>query len=283
MRKLPFLIFGVVFLIISVSSYAQTLYPEKAQSGSAVVKASVGQYYLNITAYQSPNASVVIQTISELFLSSTTADNAGYFTFSNVLITQDFPGFCFTAVDFKRIGESRSCVEINSIVNEDLIYNDIFLPPTIGLSKKQITVGEDAQIYGYSMPFAKVDISFDDESITLQADELGYYEYIFANPPAGTYAFSSRAVLGENTSLEPKNKAILEVLTVPEKIQQDLTGFARDTEKKFPGALFLVPLLIIFIALLIALIWKTKPKFVYAIFDKFKKKYPMHHDYFLFR
>jgi len=282
MRKLAFLIFGVVFLTSSIPSHAQNLFPEKSQSGSAVVKASVGQFYLNITAYQSPNASVVIQTLSELFLSSTTADDAGYFSFADVLITDDFPGFCFTAIDFRRVGESRSCVEIEEVVTEDQSYNDIFLPPTIGLSRKQITVGEDAQIFGYSMPYAKVDISFDEETVTLQADESGYYEYLFDNPPAGTYAFSSRGTLGESISLEPKNQAILEVRTIPEKIEDDLTGFAQDIEEKFPGALFLFPLLIILISLLIALIWKTKPKFIYAFFDKFKKRHPMHHDYFLF-
>lgn len=282
MRKLSFLVFLVVFLLTASPSYAQNLIPEKAQSGSAIVKASVGQFFLDITAYQSPNASVVIQTLSEIFLKSTTADDAGYFQFADVLITEDFPGFCFTAIDFRRIGESKSCIEIEEIVTEDQTYDDVYLPPTIGLSKKQITVGEDAQIFGYSMPHAKIDITVEGETITMQADESGYYEYLFEEPDAGTYRFTSRGVLGEKESLEPRNQAVLEVLTITDRVEQDLTGFAEDIEDKFPGALILVPLLILLIALLIALIWKTKPKFIYAFFDKFKKRYPMHHDYFLF-
>jgi hypothetical protein len=282
-------IFLFVFLLALIflnpnPSYAQTtLIPEKAQSGAAVVTASVGDNYLNVNGYQSPNASIVIQTASGIFLESTTADGNGYFSITNILITDDFPGFCFTAIDFRRIGESESCVDITEVVTESQTYSDIFLPPTIGLSRKLIAEGEDAQIFGYSMPQAQVDIKFEGESITLQADETGYYEFIYEDVPAGVYAFSSKGKLNGIDSLEPKNKAILEVLTLQEQIRQDLTGFIEDVERKFPGAIILISLLILLIALLIALIWKTKPKFIYAFFDKFKKRYPMHHDYFLFK
>jgi len=279
-------VFSVVSLLIFKPniSYAQTtLIPEKAQSGSAEVTASVGDKYLNVNGYQSPNASIVIQTTSGIFLESTTADGNGYFSITNILITDDFPGFCFTAIDFRRIGESESCVDITEVVTESQTYSDIFLPPTIGLSRKLIAEGEDAQIFGYSMPQAQVDIEFEGESITLQADETGYYEFIYEDVPAGVYAFSSKGKLFGVDSLEPKNKAILEVLTLQEQIRQDLTGFIEDVERKFPGAIILLSLLILLIALLIALIWKTKPKFIYAFFDKFKKRYPMHHDYFLFK
>lgn len=278
-------VFSVALIFFNpYPSYAQTiLFPEKAQSGSAVVKATVGDNYLSVNGYQSPNASIVIQTTSSIFLESTTADGNGYFSIENILITDDFPGFCFTAIDFERIGESESCVEITETVTENQTYSDIFLPPTIGLSRKLISVGEDAQIFGYSMPQAQIDIEFEGESITLQADETGYYEYIYEDVPAGVYAFSSRGKLNGVDSLEPKNRAILEVRTLPEQIRQDLTGFIEDIERKFPGAIILISLLILLIALLIALIWKTKPKFLYVIFDKFKKRYPMHHDYFLFK
>ena len=283
MGILTVLIFSVVFLIHNQASYAQNLIPERAQSGSTVVTASVGQYYLNVEGYQSPNASVVIETINGIFLTSTTADGDGYFTISDVLITENFPGFCFTAIDFRRIGESESCIDIDEAITENQTYNDIFLPPTIGLSRKIITAGEDAQIFGYSMPHAQIDLEFEGTTVTMQADETGYYEYIYEDVPAGVYAFSSRGKLNDVDSIEPKNKAILEALTLQEQISQDFGGFLEDTERRFPGALLLVSLLLILITLLIALIWKTKPKFIYAFFDKFKKKHPMHHDYFLFQ
>lgn len=277
------IIFLFVFALFSISSAdAQILLPEEAQSESPVVKATVGEFYLSVDGYQSPNASVVIETTSGVFLKSTTADGDGYFSMSDILITDDFPGFCFTAIDFKRIGESESCVNIENIITEDQTYSDIFLPPTIGLSKKLIAAGEDAQVYGYSMPFAQVKINLDGETITFQADQVGYYEYLFEDVPAGIYTFSSRARLQEVDSLEPKNKAVLEVLTLQEQIRQDLTSFAESVEDKFPGAMILIPLLILLISLLIALLWKTKPKFLYIILDKFKKRHPMHHDYFLF-
>lgn len=278
-----------IFLVISFFSLIQpahaqtTLFPEKSQSGSAVVTATVGQFYLSIEGYQSPNASVVIQTLAEIFLNSTTADGNGYFTIPNTLITDDFPGFCFVAIDFRRIGESKSCVEIEDVITENQVYSDIFLPPTIGLSRKLITAGEDAQVFGYSMPFAQVDIDFDGETITMQADETGYYEYIFEDAPAGVYTFSSRAKLEGVDSLEPRNKAVLEVVTIQDQIRDDITGFVEDIEQRFPGAILLFSLLILLIALLIALLLKTKPRFLYTFFDFFKRRYPMHHDYFLFK
>lgn len=278
-----------IVLVVSLFSFTgqanaqTTLFPDKAQSGSAVVTATVGQFYLSIEGYQSPNASVVIQTLSEIFLNSTTADGNGYFIIPNTLITDDFPGFCFVAIDFRRIGESHSCVEIENVITENQVYSDIFLPPTIGLSRRLITAGEDAQVYGYSMPFAQVDIDFDGEIITMQADETGYYEYIFEDAPAGVYTFSSRAKLSGVDSLEPRNKAVLEVVTIQDQIRDDITGFIEDIEQRFPGAILLFSLLILLIALLIALLLKTKPKFLYAFFDFFKKRYPMHHDYFLFK
>lgn len=284
MRIFLFVFLVAIFLVNASFSHGQTiLYPEDAQSGSAVVTATVGDNFLNVNGYQSPNASVVIQTTSGIFLESTTADGNGYFSITNILITDEFPGFCFTAIDFRRIGESESCVDITEVVSEDKTYSDIFLPPTIGLSKKLIAAGEDAQIFGYSMPHAQVDIEFEGESVTLQADETGYYEFIYEDVPAGVYAFSSQGKLDGVDSLEPRNKAVLEVITIQEEIRRDITGFIEDTERKFPGAIVLISLLLLLIALLIALIWKTKPKFIYAFFDKFKKRYPMHHDYFLFK
>lgn len=275
-----FILFIIFFLFFKTSSsFAQTIFfPEKAQSGSSSVSATVGEHHLSVEGYQSPNASIVIQTTSGIFLDSTTADGNGYFTITNLLITENFPGFCFTAIDFRRIGESESCVDIDEIVTEDKTYSDIFLPPTIGLSRKLISVGEDAQIFGYTMPNARVDINFENETITMQADDVGYYEYVFEDAHAGVYAFSSKAVLGESSSLEPRNKAILEVVTLQDQVRDGVTGFIEDVEKKFPGAILLISLLLLLLALLIALILKTKPKF---IFDFFKKKHPMHHDYFL--
>lgn len=268
----------------STNSYAQAeLFPEFAESGAAVVIASVGDNYLNVNGYQSPNASIVITTTSGIFLQSTTADGNGYFGITNILITDNFPGFCFTAVDFERLGESESCVDIEETITENQTYSDIFLPPTIGLSRRLISAGEDAQIFGYSMPHAQVDIEFEGESVTMQADETGYYEYIYEDVPAGTYAFSSTGKLNGVDSLDPLNKAILEAITLADQIRRDLTGFVQDTERKFPGALVLLSLLLLLLLLLLALLWKTKPQIFYAFFDKFKRRYPMHHDYFLFK
>ena len=264
-------------------SLAQTTPNPNPESGSATVTASVGEYFLIVSGYHSPNASVVIQTSTEVFLNSTTADGNGYFTIPNTLITKDLEGFCFLAIDFRRIGESESCVYIEDVITDDKTYSDIFLPPSIGLSRRLITAGEDAEIYGYTMPNAEVKIEFDEEVITMQANEVGYYEYLFEDAEPGVYSFTSRATLSNEDSLDPKTKAVLEVVTVPEKVITDITDTIDDVEDKYPGALFLISLLLILLLLLLGLIWKTKPRFIYAFFDKFKKRYPMHHDYFLFK
>jgi len=278
------IIFVLHFFLIENKVYAQILTPNpNSQSGAATVTAAVGEYYLIVSGYHSPNASVVIQTLSEVFLNSTTADGNGYFTIPNTLITKDLAGFCFLAIDFRRIGESESCVYIEDVITDDKSYSDIFLPPSIGLSRRLITAGEDAEIYGYTMPKAEVKIEFEEEIITMQANDVGYYEYIFEDAQPGVYSFSSRATLSNVQSLEPRTKAVLEVVTVPEKVITDITDTVDDIEEKYPGALFLISLLIILLLLLLALIWKTKPGFIYAFFDKFKKRYPMHHDYFLFK
>lgn len=284
MRIISFLFVVAFYFLNAIQSYAQIeLFPEFSESGSAVVTATVGDNFLDVNGYQSPNASIVITTKSGIFLQSTTADGNGYFSMTNILITDNFPGFCFTAIDFERLGESESCVDIEETITENQTYSDIFLPPTIGLSKRLISAGEDAQIFGYSMPHAQVDIEFEGESVTMQADETGYYEYIYEDVPAGTYAFASYGKLDGVDSLDPLNTAVLEAITLAEQVRQDITGFIEDTEKKFPGAIILLSLLLLLFALLLALLWKTKPQIFYGFFDMFKKRYPMHHDYFLFK
>jgi len=271
-------IFAILLFVFSRTASAQVPHPEFSESGSSVIRASVGRFYLSISGYQSPFASIVLTTKSGQFLRSTTADSGGYFTLTDILITEDFSGFCLIAVDFKRIGESEACIDIDTPVTQNLTYADIFLPPTIGLSRKIINAGEDAEIYGYTMPFAKVYLTINEEVVTLTADSTGFYKYLFEDVPAGSYTFSATAELNGKSSLPPTKKVTLEARSIVGQI----TEIPKEVAEKLPvsniGLLLLALLLLIAIGILL---YKLRFRLWVIIVDKFRKKHKMHHDWFL--
>ena len=63
---------------------------------------------------------------------------------SNILINSAETTYCFQAVDFRRVGESDACITIPGPIIQDVTYKDVFLPPTIGISEKQINAGPPA-------------------------------------------------------------------------------------------------------------------------------------------
>lgn len=270
------LVFALIFL--TKTAHAQVYFPQFSKSGSSTINASVGRFYLSVSGYQSPFASIVLTTKSGQFLRSTVADNNGNFTLTDILITENFDGFCLIAADFKRIGESEACIDITTPVTQNLTYTDIFLPPTIGLSKKTINEGESAEIYGYTMPFAKVYLNVNGKIITLSADSSGFYKYLFEDVPAGTYTFSATAELNGKTSLPPTKKVTLEARSFTSQIAQ----VPQEVASKLPllniGLILLALLLLIAIGILL---YKLRFKLWVIFIDKFRKKHKMHHDWFL--
>lgn len=270
------------FFIKPQPAYSQTLFPQQAQSAPVNVQATIGRYYLSITGYQSPYASIVMTTLSGLFLRSTTADSNGYFTITDVLINDTFPGFCLTAVDFKRLGESETCVRFDEIVSDNKRYADLFLPPTIGLSKELINAGENALIQGYTMPGALVYLSIDGKIIEIQADETGYYSYSFEDVPAGVYVFSATSQLDGKTSLEPENTVTLEALSIPGQISQQGSDIIEKIEDKVPFSLLLFLLVaLLLLAIILFLLYRLRAPIIVFFFDFFLKRKRMHHDWFL--
>lgn len=268
---------ALLFAVGSVKAQAVE-FPQFAESGSSVVTASVGRFYLSVSGYQSPYASIVLTTKSGQFLRSTTADSGGYFTLTDILITESFDGFCLIAVDFKRIGESEACIDVATPITGNLTYTDIFLPPTIGLSKKVINAGEDAEIYGYTMPYAKVYLTINGEVVTLTADFAGFYKYLFLDVPAGRYSFSATAELNGKISLPPTKKVTLEARSIVGQIAE----IPREVAKKLPLlniGLILLPLF--FLVAIGVLLYKLRFKLWVIVVDKFRKKHRMHHDWFL--
>jgi hypothetical protein len=223
-----------------------------------------------------------LTTKNGVFLRSTVADSKGYFTITDVLVTDTTYGFCLQAIDFKRIGESDACIDFKGPLTSDVTYSNIFLPPTIGLSKKVINAGQDALIYGYSMPNATVSLTIEGKTITLTTDSSGFYQYTYKNVPAGVYRFTATGELDGKKSLPPTNNAVLEVLSLPKQLEQETTNITQNVTNTIPQDIvffaFLALLLLIAIGILL---YKLRLRIWVTFIDFLRRKPKMHHDWFL--
>ncbi|MDE2588331.1 MAG: hypothetical protein KGL95_01525, partial [Patescibacteria group bacterium] len=173
LAKSSFIIFsGIIFFVNSIftsPAIASTFTPP---GQSTDVSAKVGSYYLSLSGYIAPYASIVL-VANDLALKSTVADANGYFAIPNVIVNQGFSQFCLDAVDVKRLGESYTCLTIPPI-NDNYTKDNIFLPPTLGVERSEVNVGDNAVAWGYSMPGASVTVhSSDGRTFTTTADATG--------------------------------------------------------------------------------------------------------------
>jgi hypothetical protein len=283
-RLIPVIIFLFIFFSSTLFSYALV----KKSSGPIRVSGSVGGFYLNISGYISPYASIVL-TSDGIFYRATVADKLGYFFISEILIREGFSHFCLEAIDIKRIGESITCFNFPPAKGK-IDMKDIFLPPTLGLSRTEIGEGGSIIASGYTMPGAKVTLHLSNgKFLTVTADNTGYYEFKLENIKAGKYELYSTAEYGDKQSLEPTKKAKLSALTLWEQ----LWAFISNTFGKiwrFLSSLSLGPLwigipIIISIIILVLKIWPEKFTFIYdnrlvALLPGRKKK-KLHHSWWM--
>ena len=278
-------LFAIVYSLLSIPyllfpspAFAATIYPGNAPVN---VSARVGEFVVNISGLASPYASIALYSEGQ-FLRSTVADGGGYFYISQISVKSGFSSFCLQAVDFKRIGESEACLEFEPVLaSRD--FKDIFLPPTIGLFRKQINAGQEALIFGYTMPGAKVDIKIrDGKTFKVTADESGYYQYRYKNVPKGSYYLSSTSEFEKKKSLPPKREVKLEALSIPARVALTTQGFLEKIWELLTTTIYgflLVMLLLLIIIIILILI--LKPAWSKIIFDKLKKRKVMHHDWLL--
>lgn len=265
--KRIYFIFTICYLIFTIGGASAAAPTPK--TGEVGVKVEVKGFVINISGFTSPYASIVL-TIEGQFMSSTTTDSQGNFSFINIGANPGLSEACFDTIDFKRLGESQSCLTFAPL-SQNQSFTNVFLPPTIGLYKKQINAGEEALIYGYSMPGAQVEVKLDTGKIfSVAADSGGYYEYRYKNVPAGKYLVSSSARRDKQISLLPKKKAELASLTlasqVEEKIKEGLkVGLAEDLKRKDQavtqtnyGILLLIALWVLFPVIILILVVKKK-------------------------
>lgn len=212
MKKILPIILGLI-LFISLTSFlnAQIKPPFGGGLGSKV-SGTVGEYYLNISGFSSPFSSISLY-IDNIFIRGTVADEKGNFSISQVLIKLGLSNFCLKATDAKQLGSSDSCISFPPTTGS-YEKNNIFLPPTLALSKNQIPEGSSTTAYGYTMPGAEVTLHLSDEStLTTKADSSGYFEFILKDLKAGKYTVYATAKYNNIDSLAPSKKLDLTVLS----------------------------------------------------------------------
>lgn len=266
-------------------AHARTLQSSGLRSN---VKASVGEYYLNITGFASPYASIIL-TVDGTVYRTSVADDKGDFSITGVLIRKGFSSFCLDHLDFKRIGESEACFSVPPATGS-ITKKDVFLPPTIGLERTEIAAGSDAVVFGYTMPGSTVTIhSKDGKTYLVQADDTGYYTLTLKNLPAGTYELYATAVYHQRPSEVPSKTVKLVALSWWQQFLEWLKKLITAIIDRFTslglGPLWLVFPLIPLITWLILRIWPerftiiTDSRMFGWLFGRKKKK--LHHAWFM--
>jgi hypothetical protein len=267
MKKILLAVVFLAFvLVLPEKALSQFSYPQG--SLPTTITASVGQFYVNISGFASPFASIVLSS-NGVLLRSTVADSSGRFFLSQVLVRDGKNKFCFTVVDFRHLGESQSCLEAD-IDKTPYSLSNILLPPTIAVSKKEVKTGETVYVFGYTMPNSKVTIRINKtQTITVQSDGLGYYTYKFEKLPVGTYALFASAKYKDKDSLEPLAGVTLKAVSLPAFVGRTLLDILRQIWKFLTTSLALFVILVFVLLLFIFFIWRRL---------RSKK---MHHDWFL--
>lgn len=271
MRRL--LLILLIFITIANLATTKSLSQTQSQTFRTEVKATVGEFYLNVSGYISPFASLSLTTTDGTYLQSAVADQFGNFSFNGIPIKRGFSGFCITAIDFKRIGESVTCFTFPA-ATDSITMTDIFLPPTLGLLRKVIKEGSSAIAFGYTMPGAKVVLYLNNKPIiTTEADENGYYEFNIKNLKAGRYNLYAKARYKEKDSLSPTKQVLLKSVSAPEEITGRLTDLLKKLRDLFTSiARNILWLAIPLIILIIILLKKLYPGW----FSKFRRR-KLHH------
>lgn len=284
MKRILYITIAIIILctVFTPSVFAQYVTP-RGKLGTDV-KAAVGELYLNISGFASPYASIVLTTLDGILLRTAVADSRGQFYISQVLINKGLTGFCLTTIDFKRLGESTTCINFPPATT-DITKNNLFLPPTLGLFRKVINAGGTAIAFGYTMPGALLTIHLDNGmTLTTRADSTGYYKFEIKNLKAGTYKLFSTAEYKNEESLLPTKKVELNALSFSEQqlsfLQEIIKKIVKFLTELGLGLLWLALFLIILIIiLLIKLFWARIKGWFFIIFGKKRKKEDKKEEY----
>jgi hypothetical protein len=155
---------------------------------------------------------------------------------------------------------------------------DIFLPPTLGLSRTTVNEGGSATAFGYTMPRATVTLHINDQLLTTTADANGYYEFALQDLKAGNYSLYATANYKQKESLKPSKKLKLESLSKPKQVANSIGNWwdalLRFLRNWFWNPLWLVIPILILIIILIRKLWGRR--FINPL-----KKRLLHHSWWM--
>lgn len=209
-------IYFVVLILLPTQVFGQQIYAPPI-THAVSVGAQIGEFTANISGFIAPYASVVM-TIDNTVVRSTVADANGNFFISQIAIKGGFDHYCLTAEDVKRLGQSKACFSFTPATG-NYTKTGIFLPPTLGLYKKEINAGQTAKAWGFSMPGATVTLHLSDgRTLTTTADATGYYEFDPKFEKAGDYELFADASYKKQQSENPVDKVKLKALSVGQQV-----------------------------------------------------------------
>lgn len=259
------------------------------QSGVTNITVTIAGNTLNVNGYIAPFASVVL-TIDGNVITSTTADANGDFSFSNVVVPKATSTVCFDSVDYKKLGASEACISVTPI-DGVISKSGVFLPPTLGVQRTDVTVGDGALLFGYGMPGAKVTVHLNSAvGCEVTTETTGYYTCTITIQKTGQNELFADATLNGRASEAQLKKILIQGITlvkpttVPTQAPFQLPGFPQ---------LFAIPwwvwllLVLIVIILIIILLRKYRPEAIPAVgvpkvqlrhaFDFLFKSKKLHH------
>lgn len=273
-------------LVLSMISPVIAIQTKKITKPPVKVSARIGEFYLDLTGYASPYASIIL-TSGGVFYRSAVADKDGLWSINDILINKNFSSFCLQHIDYKNIGESTTCLTVPP-ADKDITKKDIFLPPTIGLQRSEIVAGSDAVVFGYTMPGSSVTIHLKNgKSYVVTADINGYYELTIENLEAGVYELYATAVYNGIPSENPSNTLKLVALSWWQQILLWIKKFLQWLWNVMTGLglgpLWLVLPLIPLIIYLLVRLWPERFTFIYdsEIYTFFHPRRKLHHSWFV--
>lgn len=276
-------VFSILFLPkVSFASVA-------TQSGITNITVTISGNSLFVTGYIAPFASIAL-TINGNVITSTVADSQGNFSFSNIAIPKGASTICFDSVDYKNLGASEACISITP-VNGVVTKTNVFLPPTLGVQRTQVFVGDNALAFGYGMPGASITVHNNGQTgCIVTADSTGYFQCTISIKSAGNYELFADAVLKGQASEAQLKKILIKGIVLLQPTKAPVVSVP--AFPKLPG-LFAIPwwvwllLLLIVIILIIILLRRFKPELTPAIgvpqvkvnhlFDFLFKERKLHH------
>lgn len=260
----------VLFLLSFLMFFAKAPSASAAvatQSGTTNITVTIAGNTLSVSGYIAPFASIVL-TVNGTVITSGTADASGNFSFVNVVVPKATTEVCFEAVDFKKLGSSKACISVIPI-DGVITKTGVFLPPTFGVQRTDVNVGEDALAFGYGMPGATITVHINGSvGCTVIADNNGYYTCNVVVKKAGTNELYADAIFNKKPSEQQLYKILIKGLT----ITKPGTITPGPTIAPLPGLnVFAIPwwvwllLVLIAIILIIILMRKYRPGALPAI------------------